>query len=78
VLTKSRGGAGRLGDWAVEDDGDTCRDRGRGVADTLLQTVWWFGPLSTKDAHDSLVAWLRLVSPSGSGLRVPPPINLPS
>jgi hypothetical protein len=32
-----------LGDRAVEDDGDTCRDRGGEIADMLFQGVWWFG-----------------------------------
>jgi hypothetical protein len=44
VLTKSSGGTRGLGDRTVEDDGDTCRDCGGGVVDTLLQGVWWFGP----------------------------------
>jgi len=39
-LTKSSGGARGLGDRAVKDNTDTCRDRGGGVADTLLQVVW--------------------------------------
>jgi hypothetical protein len=44
VLTKSSRGAGGLGDRAIEDDGDTCQESGGGIADTLLQVVWWFGP----------------------------------
>ena len=43
-LTKSSRDARGLVDRAVEDDGDTCRDYGGGVADTLLQGVCWFGP----------------------------------
>jgi hypothetical protein len=42
-LTKSSKGAGRLGDRAIEDDSDTCRNRGGGIVDTLLQgglAVW--------------------------------------
>ena len=42
-LTKASGGAGGLGDRIVEDDGDTCRDCGGGVADThfsTLQEIW--------------------------------------
>jgi hypothetical protein len=35
-LTKSSKGAREHGDQVVEDDGDTCRDRGGGIADTLL------------------------------------------
>jgi hypothetical protein len=42
-LTKLSGGAGGLGDRVVKDDGDTCRESGGGVADTLLWAVWWFG-----------------------------------
>ena len=38
-LTKSSGGAGGLGDRAVEDDGDTCRESGGGIADMLLRAV---------------------------------------
>jgi hypothetical protein len=44
VFTMSSRGARGLGDWAVVDDGDTCQDRGGAVVDTLLHTVWWFGP----------------------------------
>ena len=43
-LTKSSRGARGLGDEVVEDDGDTCQDRGGGIADMLLQAVWWFEP----------------------------------
>jgi len=35
-LTKSSRGARGLGDHAVKDDSDTCRDRGGGIADMLL------------------------------------------
>jgi hypothetical protein len=38
-LTKSSGGARGFGDWAVKDDSGTFRDRGGGVADTLLQVI---------------------------------------
>jgi hypothetical protein len=47
-LTKSSGGTRRLGDWAVEDDGDTCRDRRGGVTDLLPQLgfmVWASKPV---------------------------------
>ena len=44
MLTKSSGGARGLGDQTIKDDSDMCRDRGGGVADTLLQGVCWFGP----------------------------------
>ena len=44
MLTKSSGGAGGLGDWEVEDDGDMCQESGGGIVDTLLWAVWWFGP----------------------------------
>ena len=50
--TKSSGGVGGLGDWVIEDDGDACRDRGGGIADTLLYTIWWFGPQNHR--HDGL------------------------
>jgi hypothetical protein len=43
MLTKSSEGTGGLGDWAVKDYNDMCRDCGGGVADTLLQrglVVW--------------------------------------
>jgi hypothetical protein len=43
-LTKSSGGARGLGDQTVEDDDDTCRDCGGGIADALLQKNWWFEP----------------------------------
>ena len=43
-LTKSSGDTRGLGDQVVEDNGDTCRDRGGGVADTLLHGVLWFWP----------------------------------
>ena len=36
-MTKSGGGVGGLGDRAVEDNGDTCQDHRRDVADMLLQ-----------------------------------------
>ena len=42
-LTKASEGVGGLGDRMVEDDSDTRRDHGGGIADTLLQlclTVW--------------------------------------
>ena len=59
VLTKSRrqsgkssGGAGGLGDRAVDDDGGPCRDCGGGVADMLLQAILWFGPQNHR--HDGL------------------------
>ena len=56
MLTKSSMGAGGLGDRAIKDDGDTCRDSRGGVADTHFSSevwwlhpqnhemVWWFGP----------------------------------
>jgi hypothetical protein len=43
-LTKSSGGERGHSDRAIKDEGDTCRDRGGGVANTLLQGVWRFGP----------------------------------
>jgi hypothetical protein len=46
-LTKLSGGAGGLGDSTVEDDGDTCQNHVRDLADTLLQGV---GDLGFKTA----------------------------
>jgi len=42
-LTKSSVGTRRLGDWAVEDYGDTCRDHG-GIMISFSRVLWWFGP----------------------------------
>jgi hypothetical protein len=36
MMTKSSGGARGLGDQVIENDRDMCRDRGGGIADTLL------------------------------------------
>ena len=43
-LDQVKWGAGGLGGRAVEDDDDSCRESGGGVADTLLLAIWLFGP----------------------------------
>jgi hypothetical protein len=58
-LTKSSGGERGHGDRAVKDEGDTCRDRGGGIADTLLQGVWRFGSQN----HRQTVSWVWASKP---------------
>jgi hypothetical protein len=41
-LTKLTGGARGLSDQTVENDGDTCRDRGGGIVDMPLHKDLWF------------------------------------
>ena len=65
-LTKSSRVTGRLGDRPVEDDGDTCRESGGGVADTLL--LWGLVVSSSKPSEDGLVVWAS--KPSEDGLLV--------
>ena len=66
-LTKLSRDAGGLGDRAVEDDGDTCQDRGGGVADILLQRVWWFGPQNHRWKVFRVWASKPIWSSSGNG-----------